>query len=310
MKRFFPPPRRMIAISSTASRRSLRRGWGMGRKAHYSGSVGRRGRAKWNLFPKFRVSRRGNILMRAFAFISTQRGDPRRFSNAERILLRFTSHAAAARNNKSLVLFPISVLVLSLTPIGRKAFSYFYDESDAETRQERFDRGRATRTMQSSRVFGFLPHRAEFRDHQREPGRNRRDVTGLSLTSRVLGVGEKPRLDYDHSRKLTTTSLQRQQGRIERCPLVFRPAAVLANEDLERCRLSLETRNLKETKVQSCCSESRISSMADCCPVNGHSFVHSADIVRIKSSETELEAILLDVVERYPRADINAGWYK
>jgi len=79
-----------------------------------------------------------------------------------------------------------------------------------------------------------------------------------------LGMGEKARLDYDHSRKLTTTSLQQQQqGRVERCLLVFRLAAVVADEDLERCRLSLETRNLKETKVQSCCSESRISSTAD-----------------------------------------------
>jgi len=115
MKRFFPPPRRMIAISSRFHREAASQGgWGEKRITRVLSAAegGQNGISFQN------SAFRGNILMRAFAFISTQRGVPRRFSNVEHILLRFTSHAAAARNNKSLVLFPISVLFLSLAPIG------------------------------------------------------------------------------------------------------------------------------------------------------------------------------------------------
>jgi len=48
-----PDDRDFVAIPSRGSVAG-----GLGREAHYSGSVGRRGRAKWNLFPKFRVSRK------------------------------------------------------------------------------------------------------------------------------------------------------------------------------------------------------------------------------------------------------------
>jgi hypothetical protein len=34
---------------------------------------------------------------------------------------------------------------------------------------------------------------------------------------------------------------------------------------------------------QSCCSTSRISSTADQCPINGHSFVHGVNVIHIKA---------------------------
>jgi len=50
-----------------------------------------------------------------------------------------------------------------------------------------------------------------------------------------LGVGEKSRLEYDHTRQLAVTSFEQQQGRVEHCLLVFMSTAIVANEDLGRC---------------------------------------------------------------------------
>jgi hypothetical protein len=50
-----------------------------------------------------------------------------------------------------------------------------------------------------------------------------------------LGVREKSRLEYHHTRQLTITLYEQREERVERYPFVFLPVAVIANEDLDRC---------------------------------------------------------------------------
>jgi len=83
----------------------------------------------------------------------------------------------------------------------------------------------------------FVTYQAQFthRNSEREPGRNRCDVTGLSLAS-----GGRPQLDCYHTRQLTVTSFRRRHQ--SRYLLVFRPSTVVATSIVANYQFKSGTR--------------------------------------------------------------------
>jgi len=147
----------------------------------------------------------------------------------------------------------------------------------------------------SNGLFGLLlhiePSLSDRDDQGREPDRNCRCVIFSDLEStEELKLEKKSQLDYDHSWQLTITTIQDESKAaclffgLQR--LLRTRTSVIANHQFKSRIWRKRTFNLAALYRGS------QGYQTDWCSMNEHSFVHSIDIIYIKSSEAQLQNIL------------------